>query len=230
MFNCRPIFFLCLSSCCFFLLNAQNTPLSETFDFKDGVYLSFEEFKGNIPTYTGSEVELFYVDSNDYHLEHISKIKVNGKKIASRKIWGICYKGKPYINYRGGIFEAGANKDLLKNQILFSRIDIIGALCVFNIDIGNKNRNTNPFINYPMPGESKFNLNKLLDINTGEVYPLEYPYVEHFIKNDKELYNDIMKHKIDINLFDFIIAYNRRNPVYPSPVSLSYPKKSGSSQ
>lgn len=212
----------------FFLLSGNgNVPLSEDFPFEDGVYMSFEEFKGNSPSYKGPEVELFSLDSTEYHLQNISKIRLkNGKKIPLRTVWGICYQGVPYVRFKHSPTVVAKNKNFFGEDVnTFFRLDIIGALCVFNAEETVSKFPYSAFSNLPPQKESKINYNMILDLATGSFYYLDFETVAWFVKTDDFLYDQMLYYQYEsyVNLHDFIIYYNLRNPVYPSASSLSYP-------
>jgi len=205
----------------------KNEPLSEDFPFVDGVYMSFEEFKGNNPSYRGSEVELFYIDSLEYHLQNIQKIKLrNGKKIRLKSVWGVCYQGIPYVKFKHSPAVVGRNKNFFgQNVNTFYRLDIIGSLCVFNAEEKVDNFPYSTFSNMPYEKEKMINYNMVLDFSTGYFYYLDFETVAYFIKNDEFLYDQMLHYQYEssVNLYDFIINYNLRNPVYPSSSSIAYP-------
>lgn len=207
-----------------FLSGDKNLPLNEDFPFIDGVYMTFEDFKGNCPTYKGSDVELFYIDSSSYHLQHISKIKLKtGKKIPLKSVWGICYQGKPYVKFKNSPTVVGKNKNFFgENVNTFYQIDIIGSLCVFNAEEKVSSFQYSTFSNMPAERESMINNNLILDITSGSFYNLDFETVAFFIKNDEFLFDQMLYYQYEssVNLYDFIINYNLRNPVYPSSSSV----------
>lgn len=211
----------------FLFTGDSKEPLSEDFPFTDGVYMSFEEFKSNSPSYIGSDVELFYIDSLEYHLQNIQKIKLkNGKKIPLRYVWGVCYQGIPYVKFKHSPAVVGRNKNFFgQNVNTFYRLDIIGSLCVFNAEEKVDHFPYSTFSNMPYDKEKMVNYNMVLDFSTGYFYYLDFETVAHFIKNDEFLYDQMLYYQYEssVNLYDFIINYNLRNPVYPSSSSIAYP-------
>ena len=59
----------------------------------------------------------------------------------------------------------------------------------------------------------------LLDMNSGRVHIFDYYSVKHYISHDLQLLNELEIHRLNINLYDIVFAYNNRHPIYPSPVS-----------
>mgnify|MGYP005666659815 CR=1 FL=1 len=200
---------------------SQDTiPLSNNYPFKDGIYLSFEEFKGDNPTYKLGQFKIDEIDSTDYDLTKVKNLKVLNKKgkwksIPIRKIWGICYQGIPYIYYRGN----GNINSPFSNYDKLTRIDVIGTISMFRLELLSKTYNTNAFTNKTHQQPDVFILDMLLDMNSGKTHPFTYHSVKHYIKQDEDLFYELQIHKHEINLYDIVFAFNLRNPVFPSAVS-----------
>jgi hypothetical protein len=201
---------------------SQDTiPLSNEFPFKDGIYLSFEEFKSNHPTHGFDEFEIDHIDSTDYDLTKVKNVKVVNKKgkmknVSMGNIWGLCYQGVPYIFYRG----TGKINTPFSTYNKLTRIDVIGTISMFRLELLSKPYNTGTFVN--STGNEKediFVLDMLLDMHSGKTYPFSFNAVKHHIKEDTMLANELEIHKHEINLYDIVFAYNLRNPIYPAAVS-----------
>lgn len=197
-------------------------PLSNDYPFKDGIYMSFEEFKGDNPTYTRDQFKIDEIDSTDYDLTKVRKLKVltdkgKWKSISINKIWGLAYDGIPYIYYKG----LGSVNNPLSNYDRLTRIDVIGALSMFRLEHVSKNFNTNTFTNNMVHHDHVFILDMLMDLNSGKIHVFDYYSVEHYIKSDPELLYELQIHLREINLYDIVFAYNLRHPIFPSPVSYS---------
>ncbi|MCP4123636.1 MAG: hypothetical protein GY751_17950 [Bacteroidetes bacterium] len=195
-------------------------PLNNDYPFKDGIYMSFEEFKGDNPTYGVGEFRIDDVDSSDYDLTKVRKIKVLNKKgkrknLSISKIWGLSYEGIPYIYYRG----LGSVNNPLSNYDKLTRIDVIGSICMFRLEHQNNSYNTNTFTNKMIHDKQVFVLDMLMDMSSGKVHPFDYYSVKHYIDNDPDLLYELQVHLQEINLYDIVFAFNNRHLVYPSPVS-----------
>lgn len=196
--------------------------MNNDYPFTDGIYLSFEEFKGDNPTYKLGEYKINTIDSTDYDLTKVRKIKILTKKgkwksISVSKIWGLCYNSVPYLYYRG----LGNVNNPLSNYDKLTRIDVIGAICMFRLEHLNVTYNTNTFTNSGVYDQHAFVLDMLMDLNSGKIYPFDYHSVKHYISNDKELLNELEMLKSKVNLYDIVFAFNNRHPIYPSPVSFT---------
>lgn len=197
-------------------------PLNNDYPFEDGIYLSFEEFKGDNPTYRTGDFRIDQIDSTDYDLTKVRVIKVKNRKgkwkrLSVSKIWGLCYQNVPYIYYRG----IGNVNNPLSNYDKLTRIDVIGTLCMFRLEHQTKNFNTNTFTNHMAGNEEVFVLDMLMDMRSGKIHPFDYYSVKFYIADDKDLMYDLQVHRQEINLYDIVFAYNLRHPIYPSPVSFS---------
>jgi hypothetical protein len=152
----------------------------------------------------------------------VRKIKVLNKKgkwrsLSVSKIWGLSYEGIPYIYYRG----LGSVNNPLSNYNKLTRIDVIGTICMFRLEHINNTNNTNTFTNKMIHGSRVFVLDMLMDLNSGKIHPFDYYSVEHYIRHDEELLNEMEIHRFEINLYDIVFAFNNRHPSFPSPVSFS---------
>ncbi|MEZ5007292.1 MAG: hypothetical protein R2753_03955 [Chitinophagales bacterium] len=204
------------------VIGQDTIPLSNDYPFKDGIYLSFEEFKGDNPTYTRDQFKIDEVDSTDYDLTKVRKLKVltekgKWKSLSINKIWGLAYDGVPYIYYKG----LGSVNNPLSNYDKLTRIDVIGAICMFRLEHLSQTNNTNAFTNKILYNNHVYILDMLMDMNSGKIHVFDYFSVEHYIKSDENLYYELQVHRREINLYDIVFAFNLRHPVYPSPVSYS---------
>lgn len=195
-------------------------PLNNDYPFKDGIYLSFEEFKGDNPTYTRDQFMIDDIDSTDYDLTKVKKIKVIGKKgkwkrLKVGKIWGLTYDGVPYIYYRG----MGSINSPISNYEKLTRIDVIGTICMFRLEHFNKAFNTNQFTHKSAGYGDVFVQDMLMDMNSGQIHLFDYHSVRHYIQHDKELLHELEEFRFEINLYDIVFAFNNRHLTFPSPVS-----------
>ena len=211
--------FFCLQMGC----PAQELPpLNNDYPFKDGIYMSFEQFKGDNPTYGEGQFRIDDIDSTDYDLTKVRKIKVispkgKWKSLSVGKIWGLSYQSVPYIYYRG----LGNVNSPLSNYEKLTRIDVIGAICMFRLEHLNKIFNTNSFTNKKPQDDQVFVMDMLMDIYSGNIHQFDYYSVEHYIRHDAELTQEMELYRSEINLYDIVFAFNNRHPVFPSAVSFN---------
>lgn len=205
----------------FVWVSAQDPkPLTNDYAFKDGIYMSFEEFRGDNPTYRADQFKIDKIDPTDYDLTKVRKIKVVNRKgkwksLSVGRIWGLCYDGVPYIYYRG----PGNVNNPFSNYAKLTRIDVIGAICMFRLEHMTKSYHTNPFTIFNNKYKGVYVQDMLLDMNSGKVHLFDYASVRHYIRDDEDLVFEMEMHRREINLYDIVFAYNLRHPIYPSPVS-----------
>lgn len=186
------------------------------FTFNDGIYLDFEQVKGNNPipktrimvseNLTNplffdkilSGKKIFYFDENGLR-----------KEVATEKIWGFSNKGVIYINMGGN----------------FNKISIVGSICHFIATVTVVNQQYyDPFYNgysagynvgpsvYAVQETRQF----LLDFKTGTVFDYSYENVSLAIASDSVLakeYAAMKKRKQKDLKFLYIRKYNERNPL-----------------
>lgn len=211
----------------------------KNFKFKDGIYLTFEDFKQNRPAIAsdslngelqrllkqqGVDVTLIClkisVDDLNRNREE-SKWKKEVKGLLPKDLWGICVDGVPYVSHKFGL--------VLKDQCFF-RIFSIGSISRYftrrdtPMEIGRTpptpSRPGGPYTpNIPgspgnltySPGKIKFK-HYAIDYITGEVLNMSAgsKKIIELIKRDSHFSNVNIK-KRDIDLY--ITQYNKRNPI-----------------
>ncbi len=201
--------------------------IAENHKFQDGIYLTYEDFKYDRPTYPFLGVKVLKIDSNQFHLANIYKIQVKNSKgkyktLTIKSVWGVCYKGKPYINYRGSAMEAGSNtgeKFFMQNifgkeVVTFFRIVTIGRYCVFTIEGNKPGYNTNAMTNKPYQEKYQFVARKILDLNSGKIQDLNFNSAMKAIERDPYVKALFDENPISEALDKNIYLYNARNPYW----------------
>ncbi len=213
---------------CSFLAKAQDSILiAEGRKFNDGIYLTYEDFKYDRPTYPLIGVKVLKIDSNQFHLASIYKIQIKNTKgkyktLSIKNVWGLCYKGKPYVNYRGSALEAGSNtgeKFFMQNifgkeVITFFRIVTIGRYCVFTIEGNKPGYNTNTMTNKPYQEKYQFVARKILDLSNGKIQDLNFNTAMKAIDSDPYVKALFDENPISEALDKNIYLYNARNPYW----------------
>ena len=203
-----------------FSLGQEAMPLTNDFPFKEGVYMSFEEFKGDNPTYGVGEFKIDEIDTLGYDLSKVKTIKILSKKgkwktLSIKKVWGLSYQDVPYIFYKG----AGNINSPISSIDKLTRIDVIGSICMFRLEHVNVTHMTNSFVSKARHKESVFIMDMIMDMNSGRIHKFDFHNVKHYIRSDEELLYELDIHRYEINLYDIVFAFNNRHPVYPSSVS-----------
>lgn len=212
------------------LLQAQSDTvyLSKNFKFQDGIFMNFEDFRNNTPTYEWKEV-LAGVHSNPQNFlaqMYGLKIKKTEAKegeeseygnIDLESIWGICLDGIPYIRL--------SREELNKENIVFAGMKLRGKICYYEYEefvIQKKEMSAyNPVTGYPFRTKDvdvkvKLIHQNMLHFETGETAIFSKDNFKEWIKDDQKLYqtvNDLSAQEIDEKLFKCLLIYVDRNLV-----------------
>ncbi len=203
-----------LFSCCIHSVSAQQkvTQYTKDFEFKDGVYLSFLDFKNNHPI-PASKI-LF--DSNKDDRDYL-KIVMNNpilkytnesgtpQEIRVDGLWGYCSNGTIYIQY----------------GVDFNRMTIIGSMSHFIATIKIRISSPNPFgYNDPFYNNQQFTYitqQCMLDFESGTILDFNVENLESILIKDDTLYKEFellkRRKKRDL-IFFYLRKYNERHPVY----------------
>lgn len=181
---------------------------SHGFDFAEGVYLTYEEFKQNNPSI--KEYELITEDVKYFKskkpLVRIKKINYStpgGMKetLKSKNVWGISKEGKVYI------LVDGYPQKLIK----------IGSIIYFVVATVEYSGGGS-FSSNMGGGKQLMSYEGLLDFNTGGYYQYTMKNFLAFMHRDKELYNEFMRIKGKKNqkhkMISYIDKFNERNPIF----------------
>ena len=206
--NCCILFLILILYSC--TLQSQGNFVKYTFDFEfeEGLYQTFDEFKNNSPSIKTYAI----VTINDAFLEQfrekvsvkrIEYIDRNGKQgsLKRKEVWGVCSDGKIYI---------------LINRS-FQRIDRIGSMIYFTAQL-------DPEYNTASPARGSGTVTGvivvgcLLDFQTGEILSYCYGDFLTILERDTVLYNEYIsikrKKKRKYMMFSYMREYNERNPIY----------------
>ncbi len=189
------------------------------FQFKEGLYLSFEDVKTNSPLPKSRIISEYDYNDPDFLDKVLVKTSVyyydnlgNRNKLDPDKIWGYSRNGFIYINIDDDFF----------------RITLIGSICHFiashttYADYYNSPYYYNsyyydpyriPYTSYPTTEMRQY----LLDFNTGRVLDYSYEAVEAILMQDPELHDEyvaLSKKKKKQLKFVYIRKYNAKNPLY----------------
>ena len=192
-------------------LYGQNGSI-EKYNFKNGIYLSIEEFKSDSPSLPLSSV---LNESRDVlssrlctkKLEYIEEGVI--QEIRSKDIWGVCINGNPYIRHQQG--------GIIQEQCFFKIFDLgaISRYFVQKVKTANNSMLSDPNTGFGPPTNNQAKLKILefaIDLETGEKYNLksEASKVIELIKKDNHFQNTKMKKK-DVSIY--ITQHNKRNPI-----------------
>lgn len=203
------IFLLLTQFCCNHLI-AQNRPIkySFSFDFQDGLYQTFDEFKSNNPsileyhivTQNGAYLDVFRDKVSVKRIEYINPVGLQSS-LKRNEVWGCCIDGIPYILINGS----------------FQKILKIGSLTYFIALLDPEYQTASPSQGYgSVSGTSSVRC--LLDFENGEILAYSYKDFLSILERDPELFNEYnsisSKKKRKQMMIRYIDKYNKRNPIY----------------
>jgi len=204
---CIRFLALILYSC---TLQSQGNFVKYTFDFEfeEGLYQTFDEFKNNSPSIKSYVI----VKKNDAFLEQFQE-KVSVKRVeyidsdrkqrslSRKEVWGVCSDGKVYI---------------LINRS-FQRIDKIGSMIYFTAQL-DPEPNLASDRSGPGTVTGVTYVRCLLDFQTGEILSYSSKDFLTILERDTVLYNEYIsikgKKKRKYMMFSYMRKYNERNPIY----------------
>ncbi len=212
------------------LLQAQSDTvyLSKNFKFQDGVFLSFEDFKNNTPTYKWNEVEAGVHSNPQNFLAQMFGLRVKNMEVKEGEaqksriinldsIWGICLDGIPYIRL--------SREELNKENVVFAGLRLRGKICYYEYEefvIQKKEMSAyNPVTGHPFRTRDvdvkvKLIHKNMLHFETGETAAFSKGNFKEWIKDDKKLYktvNDLSPLEVEEKLFKCLLIYDDRNLV-----------------
>ncbi|MGD2036112.1 MAG: hypothetical protein PVF73_13695, partial [Bacteroidales bacterium] len=188
------------------------------FQFKEGLYISFEDVKTNSPLPKSRIISEYDYNDPEFFDKVLTKSKIyyynnigSKNELDPDKIWGYSRNGFIYINIDGDFF----------------RITLIGSICHFlaSHTTYTEYYNTPYYYNsyydpYRMPSASYPTTEMrqyLLDFETGRVLDYNYESVEAILMQDPEIYDEyaaLSRKKKKQMKFVYIRKYNSRNPLF----------------
>lgn len=179
------------------------------FQFKQGLYLNFQQFRENNPVPRSRIISNYDSTRLDY-LRQVTSAKTlkyldsNGQieEISPTRLWGFCENNSIYIHY---------NAD-------FSKIIVIGSICHFTslyttyMTSGPTNSASSTY-GTPVENTQQY----ILDMKTGKVLDYNLSNLETIYARDTALYTEFMglsKSKRRKLMFYYLRKYNERNLLY----------------
>ncbi|MEM6316441.1 MAG: hypothetical protein AAF960_02165 [Bacteroidota bacterium] len=190
------------------------TTLTQSFRFSSGVYLSFEAFKSNVPSYGANDIEGNYFinqQTKQAKVEYI-RLKATQEKLDLDEMWCIVIKGIPYVK---------TTPNLPPHSLkVFAAMEVRGNICYFAYDDIEEKEMTfkayNPLIGKPFrTGKVKRKVpvikEKMLRFRTGEIAPFNYSNLLQWLADDAEIVTALKSlgpEKAESKLFDALLLYN----------------------
>ncbi len=193
--------------------------LTQSLQFKSGVYLTYEDFQANQPSYGGDEIKAAYFQnpqSEEVRVEYIRLIGTN-EYLPLDSIWGIGLKGVPYVSV-----ELNKSVEGLRT---FAKMEVRGNICYFFYN--DKETKDIPFAAYnPYTGkpfrkatirrEVAVLKEKMLRFETGQITDFTYENVLNWIEDEIDLVSALKSlgaKKAEERLFKTLLLYDDRNEV-----------------
>lgn len=209
-----------------FSVLAYGQDIVNDLEYKEGIYLSFEEFKTNSPSLTCDFY--FSTKKNGVNFELILTDTVVGKKFLKEKIWGVCTGEVIYVNTSN-----------YQNSKGFTRLGEIGRYCVFKDQVSINRKNDGSLggmalvgglvggvIGHTIVGSIPTETALVLNMNNGNCYFLRKETVELILQSEPQLLESFQKEsrKSDEDVMvEYISKYNALNKdEYISPTEPSY--------
>ncbi len=202
------------------LVNAQNQQdssyLDKNFEFVDGVFLNFEAFKSNQPSYSWDELKsnIFTnpISATTYIKEVYSK---DSLALDVKDIWGISLAGLPYVN---------TLKQTEAGLYIFALLKVRGSLSMFQSLEQKKVETTmhafNPRTGIPFRTANIERIEEkvedyILDMRSGLVLAFSKENLLTLIYEDELLLKSVSEVKDDQKdrLIKSLMIYCDRNPV-----------------
>lgn len=214
----KQLYLVILSILTLFGANAQEdkamlTKYDFSFEFKEGIYLNFDNFKNNQPIQYESIISPEFSDDFFNILDTAENITFYGEfgspiTLPISKIWGYSKNGKPYILW--------AEK--------FNLIPFVGSISHFitTVKVYYSSFHDPYYDPYSYnPGARVYQSEELrqllIDMQTGQVIDYNLKNVETLLKRDAQVYEEFMKlnkRKRAKQMFYYVKYYNEKNPLY----------------
>jgi hypothetical protein len=207
----------------FQLLYGQSDSLlvTKNFEFKDGVYLSFEAFQRNQPAYTWEDLRTNLISNPQTFTAKVQfiRIKENETPLHLDSVWGISLGGLPYVR-----IEDTSDGSELTN---FAALKVRGKICYYEyeayeevtVPIKAYNPYTGkPYLESTVKRQKQVMEEWIMDFETGEVLRLNPDNLKLWVREDSQLIEAIESLGEEAwdwdKLFKCILIYDDRHPTY----------------
>ena len=182
---------------------------SRDYEFKEGIYLSANQFKKNDPILKDLIVSGYPKTQSDFLTQMFTQKYIvikdtlgTEQKIESATVFGYCQNRSIYINF---------GKE-------FNRLNVIGTLCHFTATIVTASGYRDPMdYNYAINTSANELRQFVFDTRTNKVHDFNVKNMEEILKDDNELYNQFMalkkREKPDV-IFIYLRKYNEKHLLY----------------
>jgi hypothetical protein len=186
----------------------DSIPYSRDFEFKEGIYLTIDQFKGNIPipesaiisTIPKTELNFLTLVLENKTVRY-KDAKGAEQEVASATVWGYCRNRSVYLNF---------NK-------AFNRLNVIGRLCHFTAEVMVRAAYDPLYYNRGMNSSYNELRQFVLSTQNNTVREFTSEAMENLLQDDPELYAEFMKLKKRAksdSIFIYLRKYNDKHPLY----------------
>ena len=205
----RTLFILAIFMCGMLHAQKDSVIYNSDFKFKDGIYLTFENFRHNKPVPKSSIVSNYDQEAIDFLRKAVSNKTISYKDSAGvihemnpGKLWGFCENNSVYIRFNGD----------------FNKIVVMGSICHFTALYttylsGGPTTPSGATTGAPVESVQQY----VLDMQTGRVLDFILPNMQELYKRDEVLYKEFMmlkKGKRKKMMFFYLRKYNEKHAVY----------------
>ena len=202
----------CLLSTVSCIAQQKTVQYTKDFEFRNGIYLSFLDFKNNNPIPSSKIVSDYNKNSHEFFDKVLSKntftcVDGFGKEqtLNTNEMWGYCQSGLIYIHH-------GTD---------FNRVTIIGSICHFVATVPMKVGISDPFYyDQPFGTPQQYiyvSEQFILDFESGKVLSFNVDNMEGILQRDETLYKEftaLKKKKKRDMIFVYLRKYNEKHPIY----------------
>ena len=201
-------------------IEGDSVLITKNFKFKDGLFVTYEDFKQNRPSFTWDQLDYDLFANPQTFITRVQFIKTkDGKAIDLNQVWGMSIDGIPHIRLEKGI--------LSNDLFVFVSIKVRGKICYFSYEEEKEEMVTikayNPLTRKPFrSGQVERTVEvvqeRMFDFETGAVEAFTLDSFLKAIQKDDPLLADSIK---DLNgaeaqqkLFKCLLIYVDRHAVF----------------
>jgi hypothetical protein len=188
----------------------DSIPYTRDIEFKEGIYLTIDQFKRNLPIPQSAIVSTIPKTELNFLTMVLEKKTVTYKdetgaqqEVASATVWGYCRNRSVYLNF---------NK-------AFNRLNVIGRLCHFTAEVVVRAAYDPIYYNRGMTASYNELRQFVLNTQSNTVREFNSESMEIFLMSDPELYAEFMKLKKRAKsdaIFIYLRKFNEKHPLYLS--------------
>lgn len=197
----------------------DSVQVTRNFQFEDGVYFGFDDFRANRPSLGWDEVDAQLATSHHTYTAQVEYIrKKGGALLPLDSIWGLCLDGTPFIRLPDTVEGPQARA--------FAGLRVRGRICYYTyevpetkwIEIAAYNPLTGrPFRRGAVPQKTSAVRERILHFEDGSQRPFEREAFLSWIEDDPQLWRTVAglsDEEIQDKLFKCLLIYDDRNPAY----------------